>query len=110
MKMEVYFKDGSFTELDVKWHPQFTSGGIGTGGSITIPAGLWIEERDIIKHLEEVNAKRKRYGVRRRNLSNPRRVIKSISYGEAPLEIYESCEMGEPWRHNGLLIRIIPSI
>lgn len=107
MKIDILLSDGSVSSVPVKWHPAVAKAAE-PGQKTVCPGSLWTTKSEIIKHLQNVNERRKKMNVGLRDLSDQDDVIRRVSAAEAPLEIYIDTDDGRPWRHWGTLAREVP--
>ena len=93
-------RDGttSVSTLTAKWHPETSAG----------PAGIYVTANAVREHVRRINDRRASYGCEMP--LDAEKMIKSdgIVCAEAPLEIYDDTDDGEPYRHYGTLYRSIP--
>lgn len=107
MKIDILLSDGSVSSVSVKWHPAVAKAAE-PGQKTVCPGSLWTTKSEIIKHLQNVNERRKGMNVGLRDLTAQDEIIQGISAAEAPLEIYTDTDDGQPWRHWGTLAKEVP--
>lgn len=108
MKLQVAYKDGSFGEIPcVSYHPEHERH-IDQFSTVTEPGGLWTTTDKVFEHLRAINSYRRKTGVEERKLGTPNDCVELIDFASAPLEIYIPTGDGEPWRHNGTLVKAVP--
>ena len=104
MKIKLKLQE-SVSEVNAFWHPAHERH-VDQFSTATEPAGLWTTKEEIVRHLAAVNASGKAIRVKEYDIFD---AVESIECAEAPLEIYAETGDGEPWRHNGTLVRKIPA-
>lgn len=106
MKVQVIYKDGSAGEIPcVRYHPGFERH-VDQFGTVSEPEGLWVTEDDVYEHLLRTNGFRRRNGIPEREFDK-RTCADLIDFAAAPFRVYVRTDDGEPWRHNGTLVKTV---
>lgn len=102
MTVQVFNGDGTVSDLGcIYWHPECVKTAE-QNIQTRHHASLWTTKSKVLNHYRRINETRAKLGLVERDLVF---VIDNIEYASAPIEIYDDCEDGQPWRHSGLLLR-----